>query len=1046
MKKAISLVMAMAFSYILFAQQTTQHNANEIRTQPLRAVNDMGLKGLEVSYEFGASHMQAFTELLPNGKSELFTLLSIPGFSHLQVPGQAALPAHIDLIAVPKGATYSLNIESTSFTTQKNMNIYPARQPARDTEGAPEPGFEYDEQYYQQNQYFPQNPVSIVEEVEIRGMTFLLVQIYPVQFNPAKKQIRKYGEIKYEVSFSGSEAFLDYENHSKTFINNLAATPLNGSSILKGAKKSNSAKSVMQSSHLPINYIIITKNTYSDAADSLAHWKRQMGYGVKVITANTWTAADVKSEIHDHYANLNPKPDYFVILGDHPDVPSETFTAPDGNGTYGTDLYYACMGGGNDYVPEMAYGRISVSSAAQAMAVVQKIITYERNPISDTSFYKNGLNCAQFQDDNTDGFADRRFTHTSEDVRDYMMGQAYHIDRIYYTGNSVYPLKYNASYYSNGQNIPSDLLKTNGFAWTGGATNIKDAINSGKFYVLHRDHGYAGGSGWAHPYFTTSSINTLSNGNKLPVIFSINCHTGEFTLNNCFAEKFLRHSNGGAVGVFAASYYSYSGFNDGLSIGFFDGIWSNPGLVPQFGSGGLSNPNTTSHTDIENMGWVMNHGKLRMTQTWGGGNSGRQYTYRLFHYFGDPAMRMWTKEPQVITASHDTVINCSDTAFAITNCSDSLATATLMFGNQLLAVGQIVNHNGSIQIPSVIGQVLTLTITARDAKPYMAQIHVNASGGMSLNAYVENNVCYNDSIGSIQLIPSCGNPPYEIMWADSSNALVRTNLAGGDYIVTVTDSTSASITDTIHVWSPAAPLSSSPIVQDAQCYFQSSGRVDLNLTGGAAPYNYQWSNGSTSSNALNLAAGTISVMVSDSVGCTFSQNFTIDQPTPLDLTATSTDDTANNCTGTGTAIVNGGIPPYQYSWNDPNNQNTAVASGLCKGLYKVTVRDSNECVQYRTIIISNTVGMEETEEDDFQIFPNPFEDKLRIKLQKATTGNLIINVFDASGKLVLNKDFTSTQSGELILDLSDLSTGYYTISIQNNDKVLLTSKRILKSK
>ena len=77
----------------------------------------------------------------------------------------------------------------------------------------------------------------------------------------------------------------------------------------------------------------------------------------------------------------------------------------------------------------------------------------------------------------------------------------------------------------------------------------------------------------------------------------------------------------------------------------FDAIWSNPGLLPNFGSGGISNPNVNTHSDIYKMGYVLNQGLLRMGQTWGLS----QYTNRIFHYFGDPSMEMYTSSPSTFT-------------------------------------------------------------------------------------------------------------------------------------------------------------------------------------------------------------------------------------------------------------------------------------------------------------------------------------------------------------------------------------------------------------
>ena len=1012
---------------------------------PVRQIIDKGLNGIKVKYAFGSALVTNKTAPVKIRKNSDFQMLSIPGFSHLQEVGLPALPSHIDLIAVPKGATFSIENIKITRNIHKGYRIYPALKPANDTEGAPEPEFEMDKDFYKQNIFFPQSPIRIIEKVNLRGMDFLLVEIVPVQYNPATSEIYTITDVSYQIKFSSVNSFFDYQNHTQNFINTILDLPLNSQGFktdYKNYLNSGIAKSSLNNSGSK-NYIIITQDAFLAAADSLANWKQQLGYSTEVVSAPSWTAANVKNAIHSRYQNWTPKPDYFVIIGDVQQVPTDLFTSPDGTGTYGTDLYYACMGGGNDYIPEMARGRISVSSATEAMIVIHKIINYERNPVSDSTFYQNSVNCAMFQDDNLDGYADRRFAHTSEDVRNYVMSQGYNVQRIYYTDPSVYPYNYNASYYSIGQSIPSALLKTNGYPWNGGAIDIKNSINAGKFYVLHRDHGYSGGYGWAHPYYTKSKINQLTNGNKLPVVFSINCHTGEFTLTNCFAETFLRKSNGGAVGIVAASYYSYSGYNDGFTIGMFDGIWASPGLLPAFGNGGNANPNVSTHNDIENMGFVMDHGLMRMSQTWGGNTSGRKYTYRLFHYFGDPAMKMWTKQPDSITAIHSYTIQCTDTAFVISFCSDSNAVATLIGNGQLLGTGKIINGSGYIPLTNIQGGSLLLTVSARNKIPYTTHISVTSGGSLSLWAIVNNNVCYGDSLGSIEVIPSCGNPPYQISWANGQNTNLIDSLPEGDYVITVTDTMNSSLTDTIHVWGPTAPLQSAAQVKDAKCYFESSGRVDLNLSGGAPPYTFQWSNGSTSSYAHNLAAGNINVHVFDSVGCVFNQSFVINQPPPLDLSATYTNDSTNNCVGTGTAVATGGTLPYTFSWNDPNNQQTATATGLCKGIYKVILRDSNLCIQYRTIFIENTVGLENTIDNMIQIYPNPAKNRVYVELGNKGRENINIKIIDVLGKVVYNSTTLMSQS-IIEIDVTEWGSGLYLMTVYNNQSAIYHKNIIIR--
>ena len=63
------------------------------------------------------------------------------------------------------------------------------------------------------------------------------------------------------------------------------------------------------------------------------------------------------------------------------------------------------------------------------------------------------------------------------------------------------------------------------------------------------------------------------------------------------------------VGVVAAAYYSYSGYNDAITIGMIDAIWPDPGIFPDFGSGGSDlNYSIGAGNDIFTMGDVINQG------------------------------------------------------------------------------------------------------------------------------------------------------------------------------------------------------------------------------------------------------------------------------------------------------------------------------------------------------------------------------------------------------------------------------------------------------
>jgi adenylate kinase family enzyme len=717
-----------SFSQTKFFSFTDGKSEFEIqKTVPERITNNTQFNEIELQFNFTGALISE-----KDIKGESYQHFHIDGLTHTGQIGAPSLPLRNEIIAMPKGSKGTIEILETEYYEYQDFNIHPVLELARDTEGAPEPEFIKDEAIYSMNMFYPQNIVDIANTAYSRSTPLAKVSIVPVQYNPHTKTVRVYTSIRFKFSFSGGMNSFDYiaEENSINYTNLLKLNVLNSESIPDGIIRNESNKTDSK------NYIIITHSEFESQAEALANWKRQLGYSVEIVSNENWSAETVKTAIESRYESWTPKPDYFVIIGDHSgsfEVPGEIHDTQDGSETFASDLYFACMDGSGDWHPDMAHGRISVASVDEAEIVINKIIDYEKNPTDEMSFYENILNCAQYQDDDDDGYADRRFCHTSEEIRDYLQDvHAYTSERIYYTSTSadITNLHYNAGYYSSGQLLP-DELRDLSFNWNGGSSHITNAIDNGKFMVFHRDHGYVGGSGWAHPYYTTSSINNLNNQNLLPVVFSINCHTGEFQLPNCFSEKLLRVDNKGAVGVVGAAFYSYSGYNDAISIGMIDAIWADPGLYPDFGSAGTGSNYTIGVSNaIYTMGDVVNQGLYAMEQNFFGYTSSDRYSYELFHYFGDPAMKIWTDNPyeSPITAVHSNEISSDENEFQITN-STPYATATLLFNDQLLSsVTLDENGDGSISyIITAAGDEMTLTISKHNHFVYTAELTVTGS-------------------------------------------------------------------------------------------------------------------------------------------------------------------------------------------------------------------------------------------------------------------------------------------------------------------------------
>jgi PKD repeat protein len=162
-----------------------------------------------------------------------------------------------------------------------------------------------------------------------------------------------------------------------------------------------------------------------------------------------------------------------------------------------------------------------------------------------------------------------------------------------------------------------------------------------------------------------------------------------------------------------------------------DAIWSDPGLYPDFGTGGTgANYTIGVGNDMYTMGDVVNQGLYAMEQNWNGSSGSFQYQYELFHWFGDPAMKIWTDNPNssVITATHSSTIDCSGSSFAISG-STAGATATLVFNNELIGK-TVLDASGNGSIPYSItssGTSVELTISKHNHYAYTSTLTINGT-------------------------------------------------------------------------------------------------------------------------------------------------------------------------------------------------------------------------------------------------------------------------------------------------------------------------------
>lgn len=586
--------------------------------------------------------------------SKIFHKLCCSGTGHTAEYGKPELPTISFYVAVPQNADVQLsyNIEDYSILRDMDYNIYPAQHQKLDGEGYIDPPFVINDSFYDANEYYPSSIAEISSITIMRGCRIAMITVYPLLYNPVEKTMKFYKDIDIVIDFiNGTEEFI-HERYRSIYFQPILDSFLINANCIERYDYRLSGCSTGKSDDNRADLLIVVHDEFYDEILPLAEWRHQSGIETKIVKFSeistssdiTQQSEDFRNYMSDAYYNWEVPPSFLLIVGDADHVPVNYLYEhpywyyPDDTYT-GTDHWYVAIDG-DDYLPDIHAGRISIDDEDELNIVVNKILEYTKNPYMDDNWFDNVLLAAKEE-------SGRFFVSTSELIYDYLNINGYTCDRIY---------KYHPIY-------------------DGSTEDVIESINNGAVIVNHRDHGsshnYAGSgsyTGWSEPRFTTDNIiDDLENEHMYPVMFSINCESGWFdgeTDNiedknyESIGEVGIRSENKGFVAVIAATRGSYSGYNDELCRGFYDAMFSD--FDPDYPNGESENP---YDTEVFKISQILNYGRFWTYDKyivpggcdpypWFPDEISSRVTFEAFHVHGDPTMEIWTEFPQNIDVTH----------------------------------------------------------------------------------------------------------------------------------------------------------------------------------------------------------------------------------------------------------------------------------------------------------------------------------------------------------------------------------------------------------
>ncbi len=280
--------------------------------------------------------------------------------------------------------------------------------------------------------------------------------------------------------------------------------------------------------------------------------------------------------------------------------------------------------------------------------------------------------------------------------------------------------------------------------------------------------------------------------------------------------------------------------------------------------------------------------------------------------------------------------------------------------------------------------------------------------------------------GQISVFISGGTVPYTFEWSNGATTQNIADLPPGVYGLTVTDANDCTVVlSQTPLLAPTLLFLDIDDLENESCEGLSNGLIDVSVTGGTGPYNFQWSNGGSSQNISNLPAGHYTVTVTDNNGCDLvSDSVEILALEPLDF---SLDAYTNvSCAGQEDGAIYISVPsgagPYTYAWNTGDNTQDII--DLEPGMYISTITAANGCIFYT---------------DSFYIVEPDLLDIEVVAVESPTCNGLFdgnIDVTIAGGTVPY---FYSWNNGDYTEDLYAAAAGNYNVVVLDANGCITSS-------
>ncbi len=602
--------------------------------------------------------------------------------------GLPQVPTLSTFIGIPDNAGVNVSATFESYDIIDDVDIIPAQIPEPEGGYAEPVSFSINATAYNQDAFYPENIVEAGTPVIMNDVRMVQTTVFPVQYNPARHQLKIYRNINVNISYDGpvvnpmisrrpylSEAFYPlYKMMLGNFDSYMAQ--LNITTIKRGS------------------IVVIVPNIgsflWKAPITRYTEWKRAKGYDIQLVTTSDINATgrptnvQIKTYLTNLYNNAETRPDFVMLVGDK-DISSGGVLLPDfPYSSYTSDHQYSCLNG-SDWLPDVGVARAAVDNITELNAFISKVIVYEKEPDAsdDQTFWQKAVSIGTDQ-------------HAITPVWTCLWVK----ERLLQHGFT----QVDTFFQRTGYTPPASVLTA--------------AMTPGVGYVNYR--GWAGASGWYEPSYNTGNLSSVNNVNKPGIMTSIVCGTGNFgsSTDPCFGEVWIRMGSqaspkGGPCFYGSTDGGTHTQWNNPITVGFYFGLLE---------------------SGTYNFATAAIAGKLQQHRSYPRALSEIQKYFHTYNMLGDPECEMRITRPKTINASYPATVHRGENYVTI-NVSDNSenpivgAYITLRMADstseRFYSVGRTDNDGVAIlRLPTDTTGTLAMTISGRDLRPFFGTITI----------------------------------------------------------------------------------------------------------------------------------------------------------------------------------------------------------------------------------------------------------------------------------------------------------------------------------